>query len=93
MLYDRPLQIADIQILRNYLKHRENAVVASMRICICERWNICRKFRRKCDGVRNRTVNKGSVICVVANPIEKFATRQRLGCRRWKNERQFYKGF
>lgn len=37
MLYDRPLQIADIQILRNYLKHRENAVVASMRICIRER--------------------------------------------------------
>jgi len=81
------------QILHNYLKHQENAVVASMtfdRIGIRERWNICRSVRWKCS--RNvmacetaRWISEGSVICVVANPIEKFATRQRLGRWRWKN--------
>lgn len=102
MLHDRFPHFAAVQILRNYLKHRGNAVVGNIQKnrYSQENRNICRSVRRKC--LRNmmaceaaRWISEGSVICVVANPIEKFATRQRLGdadAGRMKR-RQMYKRF
>lgn len=60
MLHNQPSQIAAVQILRNYLKHRENAVdIHENRHSRTEHLSKrSTKMFTKCDGVRNSAVNK-----------------------------------